>query len=70
MLSSLSMGKDMKVAKENVPAKRISTQRSIQKITYLKVGVSKGSLASQQMKLVYLGQCHYRLLPGELLLIS
>lgn len=64
------MGEDMKVAKENLSAKRISTQRSIQNITYLKVGVSKGSLASQQMKLVYLGQCHYRLLPGELLLIS
>ena len=51
------MGTDMKVTTEDPPARRASTQKTIQKITYPKAGVSKWSL-TRPITEVYSEQLH------------
>lgn len=65
-VSAFTLGKDMKVTTENLPAKRVSRQKTIQKITCTKAGVSESSLTRPIIEVYF--ELHVRLLSGGFLL--
>lgn len=52
-ISSFTMGKDMEITTENLPARRVSAQKNSQKITYPRAGGSKWSLIRQIIEVCF-----------------